>query len=147
MNWPFFNVYVQRGFGSFGWYAIVFPHWVYVPIIGGDARRDRPRRRARCWIFRPMALARRGDRLDRGLPIVVVHRRGGRLLDARDAGPRDGGAGALRVHGDHAVAAIVIGGCLGLGRRRALPAAAGLVARLGMLLLAGQWLTLSTFYT
>jgi hypothetical protein len=46
-----------------------------------------------------------------------------------------------------AVAAIVIGGCLGLGRRRALPAAAGLVACLGMLLLAGQWLTLSTYYT
>jgi hypothetical protein len=65
------------------------------------------------------------------------------------AWPVDGTAeqGRYAFTGITALAAIVIGGCLGLGRRRALPAAAALVAGLGMLLLAGQWLTLSTYYT
>jgi hypothetical protein len=31
--WPFYFIYVQRGFGAFGWYAIFFPGWVYVLIV------------------------------------------------------------------------------------------------------------------
>lgn len=27
--WPFYFIYIQRGFGAFGWYAIFFPGWVY----------------------------------------------------------------------------------------------------------------------
>lgn len=40
VNWPFFNIYVKRGFGGFGWYAIFFPNWVYGLItvtLGGLA--------------------------------------------------------------------------------------------------------------
>jgi 4-amino-4-deoxy-L-arabinose transferase-like glycosyltransferase len=31
--WPFYFIYIQRGFGAFGWYAIFFPGWVYVLIV------------------------------------------------------------------------------------------------------------------
>jgi hypothetical protein len=47
-----------------------------------------------------------------------------------------------------AVAAIVIAGCLGLGgRRRAGALAAALVGGLAVMTVAGQFLTLSTFYS
>jgi 4-amino-4-deoxy-L-arabinose transferase-like glycosyltransferase len=32
-GWPFFDVYVVRGFGSFGWYAMTFADWVYWVIV------------------------------------------------------------------------------------------------------------------
>jgi hypothetical protein len=31
--WPFKFIYVERGFGAFGWYAIFFPRWVYWVIV------------------------------------------------------------------------------------------------------------------
>jgi hypothetical protein len=31
--WPFSFIYVHRGFGAFGWYAIFFPNWVYHVIL------------------------------------------------------------------------------------------------------------------
>ena len=34
VHWPFFNIYVERGFAGFGWYAIFFPNWVYVADRG-----------------------------------------------------------------------------------------------------------------
>jgi 4-amino-4-deoxy-L-arabinose transferase-like glycosyltransferase len=30
--WPAFDIYVKRGWGAFGWYAIGFPNWVYIVI-------------------------------------------------------------------------------------------------------------------
>jgi hypothetical protein len=32
--WPFYDIYVKRGFGAFGWYAIFFNEWVYQTIVG-----------------------------------------------------------------------------------------------------------------
>jgi hypothetical protein len=31
-RWPAFNIYVERGWGAFGWYAVFFPLWVYVTV-------------------------------------------------------------------------------------------------------------------
>ncbi len=31
-GWPFFQVYIERGWGAFGWYSILFPRWVFVVI-------------------------------------------------------------------------------------------------------------------
>jgi 4-amino-4-deoxy-L-arabinose transferase-like glycosyltransferase len=31
--WPVFDIYVVRGFGAFGWYQVLFPHWVYVVLV------------------------------------------------------------------------------------------------------------------
>ncbi len=32
-GWPFFQVYIERGWGAFGWYSILFPRWVFVVIL------------------------------------------------------------------------------------------------------------------
>lgn len=147
IKWPFFNIYVQRGFAGFGWYAIFFPNWVYAPIVAAMGATAVLGSRM-LWVERAAARRRAPELLFlASVPVVV--------LCAVEAAyftlaiPLDGVAeqGRYAFPAITALAAIVIGGCLGLGRRRALPAAAALVAGLGMLLLAGQWLTLSTFYT
>lgn len=33
VKWPFFNIYIERGFGAFGWYGIYFPTWVYAVVL------------------------------------------------------------------------------------------------------------------
>jgi hypothetical protein len=147
VHWPFFNIYVQRGFAGFGWYAIFFPNWVYGPIVGvmlatiGLCIRG-------LWIYRDVVMRRLPEILFlASIPIVVFAAVEAAYFTL--AWPVGGTAeqGRYAFTGITAVAAIVIFGCFGLGRRRALPAAAALVAGLGMLMLAGQWLTLSTFYT
>jgi Predicted membrane protein (DUF2142) len=47
---PYFVIFVERGWGAFGWYDVLFPHWVYVlifaamilafPLAGWAARRE-----------------------------------------------------------------------------------------------------------
>lgn len=32
-TWPAFNIYIERGWAAFGWYAVTFPRWVY-GVIG-----------------------------------------------------------------------------------------------------------------
>lgn len=147
IHWPFFNIYVQRGFAGFGWYAIFFPNWVYTPIV--VAMLATLVLGARTLVSNGAAALRRAPELLflASIPVVVFAAVEAAYFTL--AWPVDGTAeqGRYAFTAITALAAIVIGGCLGLGRRRALPAAAALVAGLGMLLLAGQWLTLSTFYT
>ena len=35
---PAFVIFVERGWGAFGWYDVFFPHWVYEVDLCGDAR-------------------------------------------------------------------------------------------------------------
>jgi hypothetical protein len=147
IKWPFFNIYVQRGFAGFGWYAIFFPNWVYTPIVAGMGATAVLGLRL-LWVERAAAIRRAPELLFLiSIPIVVVFAVEAAYFTL--AIPVDGTAeqGRYAFTAITAVAALVIGGCLGLGRRRALPVATALVAGLGMLLIAGQWLTLSTFYT
>jgi hypothetical protein len=30
---PAFVIFVERGWGAFGWYEVLFPHWVYITIL------------------------------------------------------------------------------------------------------------------
>jgi len=32
-QWPFFDIYVQRGIGGLGWYDVYFPTWVYDVVV------------------------------------------------------------------------------------------------------------------
>jgi hypothetical protein len=32
-QWPFFDIYIQRGIGGLGWYAVYFPTWVYDVVL------------------------------------------------------------------------------------------------------------------
>jgi 4-amino-4-deoxy-L-arabinose transferase-like glycosyltransferase len=34
-SYPGFVIFVERGWGAFGWYDVFFPHWVYVVILVG----------------------------------------------------------------------------------------------------------------
>jgi hypothetical protein len=149
VHWPFFNIYVMRGFAGFGWYAIFFPKWVYgvivvvmAVILAGGIRL--------LWLERAGALRRYLPEILflASVPIVVVA--GVEAAYFTLIIPTDGVAeqGRYVFPAITALAAIVIAGCLGLGgRKRAVPMAAALVAALAMMSLAGQFLTLSTFYS
>jgi 4-amino-4-deoxy-L-arabinose transferase-like glycosyltransferase len=148
IQWPFFNIYVERGFAGFGWYAIFFPHWVYLVVVAvmalvlaGGVRL--------LWSERAAALRRYLPEILflASIPIVVfcaVEAAYFTLAVPLDGTPEQGRYAFPAIT---ALAAIVIGGCLGLSRRRALPLATALVAGLGVMALAGQWLTLTTFFT
>jgi hypothetical protein len=149
VHWPFFNIYVMRGFAGFGWYAIFFPKWVYGVIVavmgivlaGGISLLWRERAGAlRRYLPEILFLA--------SLPIVVVAAVEAAYFTL--AIPTDGVAeqGRYAFPAITALAAIVIAGCVGLGgRKRALPLAAALVAGLAVMTVAGQFLTFSTFYS
>jgi hypothetical protein len=149
VHWPFFNIYVMRGFAGFGWYAIFFEKWVYgvvvavmaITLAGAVALLWRERAGAlRRYLPEILFLA--------SIPIVVVTAVEAAYFTLNI--PTDGVAeqGRYAFPAITAVAAIVIAGCLGIGgRRRALPIAAALVAGLAVMTYAGQFLTLSTFYT
>jgi hypothetical protein len=147
VHWPFFNIYVQRGFAGFGWYAIFFPNWVYAPIVAGMVATVVLGVRS-LWSYRAAAIRRAPEILFLvSIPVVV--------FCAVEAAyftlvwPLDGTAeqGRYAFTAVTAIAALVIGGCLGLGKRRALPAATVVVMGLGMLLWAGQFLDMASYYT
>jgi hypothetical protein len=147
LHWPFFNIYVQRGFAGFGWYAIFFPNWVYAPIVGVMLATLAFGIRG-LWVYRAIVVRRVPEILFlASVPVVVFCAVEAAYFNL--AWPNTGVAeqGRYAFTAITALAAIVILACLGLGRKRALPVASALVAGLGMLLLAGQWLTLSAFYT
>jgi hypothetical protein len=147
LHWPFFNIYVQRGFAGFGWYAIYFPNWVYAPIVAAMLATLVLGLRA-LWAYRAVVVRRVPEILFLvSVPIVVFC--GVEAAYFTLAWPTNGVAeqGRYAFTAITVLSAIVILVCRSLGRRRALPIAAGLVAGLGMLLVAGQWLTLATFYT
>jgi hypothetical protein len=149
VHWPFFNIYVMRGFAGFGWYAIFFPKWVYGVVVivmfamlGGGVRLLWVQRRAALRTYLPEIL------FLATIPIVVVAAFEAAYFTL--AIPVDGTSeqGRYAFPAIAAVAAIVIAGCLGLGGRRRAGALAGaLVGGLAVMTVAGQFLTLSTFYS
>jgi hypothetical protein len=147
VKWPFYNIYVERGFGSYGWYAIQFPAWVYVTIVLAMAATGAAGLRA-LWIERPAAL-RRGWEIAVLVSLPVVVFCGVEAAYFTLVIPVDGTAeqGRYIFTAITALSALVIGATLAFGRRRALPVATGLVAGLMVLTAAGQWLTLASFYT
>jgi 4-amino-4-deoxy-L-arabinose transferase-like glycosyltransferase len=149
VHWPFFNIYIERGFASFGWYAIQFPQWVYVAIVGvvgGLA------------ILGLLAAWQRRRAIVRFLPelifllavpVVVICAVEAAFEPSLANLPVQGTAeqGRYLFPAITAVAALAIGACLALGRRRALGLATALVAGLIGMTVASQLLTLSAFYT
>jgi 4-amino-4-deoxy-L-arabinose transferase-like glycosyltransferase len=149
IHWPFFNVYIERGFASFGWYAIYFPKWVYLAIVAafgaaavmagsvlwhedGVLRRRWPEMLVLALV--PIAVI--GAVEANFEPPLTIIPLGGTPEEGRYAFP------AII-----AVAALFIGASHGLGRRRATMVAGGTVACLIGFTLASQFLTFSAFYT
>lgn len=149
VHWPFFNIYIERGFASFGWYAIEFPKWVYLTIVVALGAAIALGLRT-LWRDRGL-LRRRGAEITFLVlvPILVIGAVEAAFQPALSILPINGTPeqGRYLFPAITAIVALFIGACFGLGRRRAVPIATAAVACLIGLTLASQLLTLSAFYT
>jgi hypothetical protein len=146
-GWPFYQVYVQRGWASFGWYTFDFPRWVYSVIVLAmvaigllaiaTAVRNRSLLRGRGFELAVIAL----------FPVSVLV-----AVEAAFFSPV-GGRTVVAEQGRYifpaitALAAIAVGGTFGLGRRWQIPLATVLVVGMMALCYASQLLTLGSFFT
>jgi hypothetical protein len=142
---PAFTIFVERGWGAFGWYDVLFPHWLFVLIL--VAMLVIP--------FLGLEVARREWTLVRGravelvvlllIPIAVV---AGFEAAFYTTGARPSilefGRYTFTAIGPLAVLVVVSLGAF--GRRRALTAGIGLLVGMIALSYAGQLLTLTSFY-
>ena len=144
---PGFEIWVVRGFGSFGWYAMTFADWVYLVIVAvliGVAVLAvltlRQRREASRRLAAPLAV----------LGLVVVGVIGGVHAYYFGESPN---VGVIPEQGRYAfpaitaLAAIAVGSVLALPRGWRVPAVAALVAAMMWLDLAGQLTALARFYS
>ena len=146
-GWPFFQIYVQRGWASFGWYTFDFPRWVYVVIVAAmaivgllalsTAVRNRLAVRQRRFELAVIAL----------FPVSVLV-----AVEAAFFDP-SGGRTVVAEQGRYifpaitALAAIAVAGTFGLGRRWQVPLATTLVVAMIGMCYASQLLTLGSFFT
>ena len=145
-RWPFWDIYIVRGWGAFGWYAITFPLWVYAAIflvtlvVGGlgakllATHRDRLRRDWPALLF---LIA---------VPVVIIA-----AVEAAYWAPSQRPVipefGRYLFPAVSALAAMAVGACFALGRRWAPVAATALVGGMIVLNFASQLLTLAGFYS
>jgi hypothetical protein len=146
-SWPFFDLWVVRGFASFGWYAMTFPDWVYW-VIAGTA--------IAIAALVLTVLVRRRDAIRRlALPtlvlaLVVIGVIAGVHAYYLPPHPRTGTfpeQGRYAFPAITALATIVVGSLCALPRRLVVYAAAGLATAMMGLDYASQLLSLTRFYT
>jgi 4-amino-4-deoxy-L-arabinose transferase-like glycosyltransferase len=146
-GWPFLQIYIQRGWASFGWYTFDFPRWVYYVIVlaigavgvlaASAAVRNWRAVRKRAFEVAVIAL----------FPVCVLvaveaaffNPVGGRVVVAEQ--------GRYIFPAITALAAIAVAGTFGLGRRWQVPLATTLVVAMMALCYASQLLTLGSFFT
>jgi hypothetical protein len=145
-RWPAYDIYVERGFAAFGWYAIQFPRVVYLTIVavlvavGVLALVAVVRERAAAW------------RIGWEIATLVVAV-AGVIGGVAAAYFTDAFRGVVAEQGRYAftamvpLAAIAAGSCFGLGRRLAPVAAGVLVGGMAGLGWASQLLALTHFFS
>jgi hypothetical protein len=142
---PGFTIFVERGWAAFGWYDVIFPHWVYstilvvmlaIPVLGFLAAR-------REWNFvRKNAIE---VALVALMPVAVV-------AGFEAAFYTTGTRAVIPEFGRYAfpaiapLAVLVVGSLHAFGRRRMMFAGVGLLVVMLGLSYASQLLTLTTFY-
>jgi Dolichyl-phosphate-mannose-protein mannosyltransferase len=142
---PGFAIFVERGWGAFGWYDVLFPHWVYVAILAAmlatvplgawAMRREWSWLRAH-WV-EALAVAL--------MPVAVI-------AGFEAAYYTPGARPAIAEFGRYAFPAIgplallVVGALHAFGRRRLLWVGAGVLVAMIFLSYAAQLLTLTAFY-
>jgi hypothetical protein len=145
-SWPFYEIWIVRGFGAFGWYAMTFPDWVYwviaaaVILVAGCAL---------------TVLVRRRDAVRRlALPLIVLALVIGGVIAGVHSyyfTPRPHTAlpeqGRYAFPAITAFAAVAVGSLLALPRRLVVPVAAGLATAMIGLDWASQMLALTRFYS
>jgi hypothetical protein len=145
-QWPFWDIYIVRGWGAFGWYAVTFPLRVYAAILaatiavgaGGVVVLARHRERVRRdWPVLLFLVA---------VPAVVIA-----AVEAAYYSPEmrylTPEFGRYLFPAITALAAMAVGGCFALGRRWAPVLVTALVAGIIVLNYASQLLTLGGFYS
>lgn len=144
---PGFEIWVVRGFGAFGWYAMTFADWVYLVIVAvliGIAVM------AVLTLRRRYAGARRLAAPIAVLVLVVAGVIGGVHAYYFGESPNHRAIpeqGRYAFPAITALAAIAVGSFLALPRRWRVPAVACLVAATMWLDLAGQLTSLARFYS
>jgi hypothetical protein len=144
-SWPFYDIYIERGWAAFGWYAFTFPPWVYalitVGVVGAFVLsgvtlwREPAAARSRVWELLVLATA-----------LVGV------IAGVEAAYFNTFAVDNLLEQGRYAFTAIVplaalaVGACFAFGRRRAPLVATVLVCALGMLAFCSQVLGFTSFY-
>lgn len=146
-GWPFFQIYIERGWASFGWYTFGFPRWVYVLIVLAmgvvgllslsAAWRYRGKLRQIGWAVLVVVLFPLCTLL--AVEAAFFTPTGGRTVVAEQ--------GRYIFPAIAALAAIAIGGTFGFGKRLQIPFATVLVVAMIGLSYASQLLTLGSFYT
>jgi diacylglycerol kinase len=147
LGWPFKEVYVVRGWAAFGWYAWIFPNWVYMLIICtmGAAALLAIAAAVRHW----QALRRRVFEVlvILMLPVCVLV-----AVEAAYFAP-DGGRTAYAEQGRYifpaiaALAVIAAGATFGVNQRWRAPLAVTMVIAMIALGYASQILTLASAFT
>ncbi|MEA2350120.1 MAG: hypothetical protein QOG86_1061 [Thermoleophilaceae bacterium] len=146
-DFPGFQIWVVRGFGAFGWYAMTFADWVYFVILAvmiGVAVMAvlalRQRRAAARGLAVPLAV----------LALAVIGVIGGVHAYYFGESPNYGvipEQGRYAFPAITALAAIAVGSLLALPRGWRVPAVACLVAAMMWLDYAGQLTALARFYS
>jgi hypothetical protein len=142
---PGFVIFVERGWAAFGWYDVLFPHWVYVvillvmlaavPIAAWAAKREWLWLRSH-WLQTLVLIA---------VPVSVV-------LGFEAAFYTPSPRAAIAEFGRYAfpaigpLAVLVVGALHAFGRQRMLSVGAGLLVAMIALSYASQLLTLTSFY-
>jgi 4-amino-4-deoxy-L-arabinose transferase-like glycosyltransferase len=147
-RWPAFDIYVQRGWGAFGWYAKLFPDWVYgviaVAMLAAGALALRLLWRARRGAARALApellfLASVALFVVLAVEIAYFTNVKFRSVVAEQ--------GRYAFPAITALAGIAVAGAAGAGRRWAVPVLTAMVVGVIGLSFASQLLTLTSFYT
>jgi len=144
-GWPAFTIFVERGWGAFGWYDVLFPHWVFlvilaamlaVPVLGVVV------------LLRERAVLRR-----RALELAVLLAFPIAVVAGFEAAfYTSGSRPAIAEFGRYAfpaigpLAVLVVASLHAFGRRGALLAGSGLLVAMIGLSFAGQLVTLTGFY-
>jgi hypothetical protein len=144
-SYPGFVIFIERGWGAFGWYDVLFPSWVYAAILVASLL---------VLVLAPWAARREWRWLSEHLPealavalmpIAVIV---GFVAAYYTAGARP----AIAEFGRYAfpaigpIALLVVGALHAFGRRRMLEAGVALVVATIALSYASQLLTLTSFY-
>jgi Predicted membrane protein (DUF2142) len=145
---PAFSIYIVRGWGAFGWYAILFPSWLFV-LIGAALLAAGAMAVATLWRER-WAARRLGWEILVLAAIPVCVFLGVEAVYATDSPRRVGPVAEQGRYIFPAAVALACWGaaaCLGLGRRLAVPLAAVAVTLLAGLTLYSRLLELAGFYS
>jgi hypothetical protein len=143
--YPAFEIFVERGWATFGWYTVSFPHWLYVVILIAilaviplsvlAARREWSWVR-RHWLEVLVLIA---------TPVVVIVGFEAAYYTPA-ARPVIGEVGRYAFPAIGPLAVLVVGALHALGRRRMLDVGVGLLVAMIALSYASQLLTLTSFF-